>query len=254
MPTSVFDPQNPAVDGQEKYAAFIAANGGQGIEIRRELFRTEDLPLEKCRRAIEQHQLNCVYSAPVELWLESGELNESGLEVILEEAQAIQADIVKMPLGHYDAVRSNVNAISGLLGRNLQGSKSMILTVENDQTAYGGNLQQLNAFFKAVSENAVPVRMTFDIGNWAYSGENAFAAAELLSRHVVYVHCKHVEQDGDQLKTVPITKEPNADWRQLLQRLPADAPAAIEFPVADASMLRDYIALLKKAMEKEEIT
>jgi sugar phosphate isomerase/epimerase len=245
IPTSVFDYQQ--VDCQDEYAALIAASGGQGIEIRRELFPSGELPLEKCRRTLEQHRLYCVYSAPIELWLLNGELNESGLAMVIREAQMIQADMIKLSLGHYDSSRSNVSVLSRFLNAYPQVGKAIMLTVENDQTDYGGRLQPMRDFFKAVSENGLSVRMTFDIGNWTYCGENVLKAVELLSQHVVYVHCKHVEQRGNQMQTLPIPREPEAGWRKLLRLLPPNVLRAIEFPLKDVRMLPEYIALLREA-------
>lgn len=247
IPTSVFDPCSVPADSQEEYAALIAASGGQGIEFRRELFRDGELPLEKCRRAVERYRLFCVYSAPVELWLEDGTLNESGLAMVMEEAEAIQADLVKLPLGRYEASRSDVGALSGYLVAGGRGGKAVRLCVENDQTEYGGRLQPLLDFFKAVTNSRAPVGMTFDTGNWAYCGENVFAAAELLRKHVVYIHCKHVEQIGRKMKTIAIGPEPDAAWRALLRLLPPDVPRAIEFRLPDVSALPGFISLLKEA-------
>lgn len=246
IPTSVFNRQW-AVD-QAVHAAAIAACGGQGIEIRRELFPSgEELPLEACRSALEPYPLYCVYSAPVNLWQLNGELNVNGLDMVLREARTIGADMVKMPLGHFDASCSDVSALSRRLESYRQdGGKAAALTVENDQTPYGGQLQPMSDFFKAVSEGGIPVRMTFDIGNWAYCGENAFAAAEMLGEHVIYVHCKHVERQGTELKTLPIPLEPEADWRKLLKLLPSDAMRAIEFLLPEDSMLPEFIAKLRE--------
>jgi sugar phosphate isomerase/epimerase len=245
VPTSVFGYQKEINQGE--YAALIAESGGQGIEIRRELFSGEPLPLEECRRAIEPHDLIRVYSAPVELWLDHGGLNESGLSTIVREAQTIQADIVKMSLGHFNASLSDVSALSRLLQTFAEGGKAIRLTVENDQTAYGGKLQPIADFFKAVSRENLPVRLTFDMGNWTYCGEDAMAAADLLSEYVVYIHCKHVEPRDADLVTLPLPREMDASWRELLRRLPSTALRAIEFTLPDVRTLSDYIAMMGKA-------
>jgi sugar phosphate isomerase/epimerase len=62
------------------------------------------------------------------------------------------------------------------------------LTVENDPTASGGTLQRLRSFFENCTRKGIPIRMTFDIGNWSWSGENVFEAAEALADYVVYLH------------------------------------------------------------------
>ncbi|EFH79675.1 hypothetical protein [Ktedonobacter racemifer] len=92
VPPSVFGCRKEVDQGE--YAALIAESGGQGSEIRRELFPGELLPLELCRQAIEPYDLIRVYSAPVELWLDHGGLNESRLSAVVRETQTIQADLV----------------------------------------------------------------------------------------------------------------------------------------------------------------
>src|SRR5258708_28829998 len=77
VPPSVFGCRKEVDQGE--YAALIAESGGQGSEIRRELFSGEPLPLELCRQAIEPYDLIRVYSAPVELWLDHSGVNESRL-------------------------------------------------------------------------------------------------------------------------------------------------------------------------------
>ena len=52
------------------------------------------------------------------------------------------------------------------------------LVVENDQTPDCGILSMLNAFFHAAEDSHLPVSMTFDMANWLWVGQDAFAAAE----------------------------------------------------------------------------
>lgn len=66
------------------------------------------------------------------------------------------------------------------------------LVVENDQTPDCGSLSLLSAFFHEAENNCLPVRMTFDMVNWQWVGQDALAAAEHLACHVSYVHVKAV--------------------------------------------------------------
>ncbi|GAA3325523.1 hypothetical protein GCM10020331_057780 [Ectobacillus funiculus] len=48
---------------------------------------------------------------------------------------------------------------------------------------------------KNAAASHVPVKkMTFDVGNWAYTGEDVYEALEQLRPYTVYVHLKHVEK------------------------------------------------------------
>jgi hypothetical protein len=74
------------------------------------------------------------------------------------------------------------------------------------------------------------------MGNWVYCGEDAMAVAELLSEYVVYIHCKHVELRVAELATLPLPRELDASWRELLRRLPSNALRAIEFTLPEVRM------------------
>lgn len=123
------------------------------------------------------------------------------------------------------------------------------LLIENDQTEHGGTLARLTQFFAAASAAALPVGMTFDIGNWHWTGVNPAAAAQALAPYVRYVHCKGVVNDGGKLKAIPLS-ENDPDWRALFARFPQQILRAIEFPLAGADLdavTSRHVAMLRAA-------
>ncbi|MCZ8514479.1 TIM barrel protein [Paenibacillus filicis] len=244
VPTSVLQRETLLRKGQEGCIGQIAASGAFGVELRRELFPEGEKPLRQCREELDQHGLFCVYSAPIELWDPQGQLNESAVLEVISEAKVLQAGLVKTSLGHYDPNTSDMTRLVSLIRSKTGGGADFTLTVENDQTAYGGKTESLTAFFKAVTTHGAGIRMTFDIGNWTYCGEDAIQAARLLADHVVYIHCKHVVTAGDRLETVALPEHEEAPWRELLRKLPDRALRAIEFSLPDERLLPHYMKML----------
>jgi sugar phosphate isomerase/epimerase len=233
--------------GQPFLASMAAQSGASGFEIRRELFPESDVPLDQLRRAIKESDLIAVYSAPAPwaIWTSDGKLNRKGVVAVFDEAKQSGASYVKLPLGFYDPLSSDVDELGNCLkevGHEIQ------LTVENDPTAIGGNLRTLRSFFENCSRKGIPVRMTFDFGNWSWSDEDVFEAAEALADYVVYLHCKEVEDRS--ARTGPISEDANAAWRHLLARFPRELPRGGEFPIVGDDLglsTKQYIRMLSVA-------
>ncbi len=225
--------------GQAYFVPLVARAGAAGIEIRQELF-TAAPPLESLRDAIAEQGLFAIHSAPLELWRPDGGLAIESLQRARTEAAALGARFLKVALGHFDdgcPVSELVDLLAGSATR---------LLIENDQTAHGGRIAPLAAFFTACAVVNLPVGMTFDIGNWRWTGTDPSVAAELLAPSVEYVHCKGVIEDSGKLKAVPLTDADPA-WRALFARFPPNVPRAIEFPLVGddlEAVTRQYVAML----------
>ncbi|WP_052409901.1 sugar phosphate isomerase/epimerase family protein [Paenibacillus durus] len=257
VPTSVF---GSACERQYGLTELIRSGGAVGIEIRRELFAPGALPLAECREAILRSGLRCVYSVPMELWNPEGTLNEEKLSHILAEAAVLRPEMLKVSLGHYaaipgfaseDELRGTEHERLGQLERLLQGYRetagALTLLIENDQTSYGGGAENLKAFFQAVEHCGLSgVKMTFDTGNWLYSGEDPLKAAETFAPYVAYIHCKHVIRSDGMWVTLPLPQDEDALWRKLLGLLPGNVPRAIEFGLPGEGCLKGYIEMLRE--------
>lgn len=77
---------------------------------------------------------------------------------------------------------------------------------------------------------AAPFGMTFDVGNWHWTGVEPLAAACTLREYVDYIHVKGVVGDGARRFAVAPSPD-DATLRAIVGALPAHAPIGIEFPL-----------------------
>jgi sugar phosphate isomerase/epimerase len=123
------------------------------------------------------------------------------------------------------------------------------LVIENDQTTPAGTVDALQAFFRRADEAGLRLGMTFDMGNWHWTGECPQEAARALAARVCYVHCKGVQRQPRRWIAVPLA-DSAAPWRAVLRALPRALPWAIEYPLAGDDLLavtRDEIRQLRAA-------
>lgn len=227
--------------GQRAMLPVIAGAGADGVEIRRELFSAEELlALPALGESIELLSLLACYSAPAALFMPDGQLNPD-LPRYLAEANTLNALWLKVSLGHFSDKHS-LEALHALLD-----DSGMALVVENDQTDCG-QLAPMQRFKAACRVMALPVTLTFDMGNWLWVGDSPEEAARHLAPAVSYIHVKAAVQHKDQFRAVA-PDATDARWLDLLNQLPADAPRGIEFPLEGADLTavtRHYVNLLRE--------
>ena len=220
--------------GQQAVVPIVAAAGADGIEIRRELCSEAEIQqLPALGKAISDAGLTAFYSVPEALYTEEGALNPR-LASHLNEAQQLNARLIKYSLGHYQP---------GSDGSPLRDGLPLTLVVENDQTDCG-TLAALNGYF---SDNA-PVGMTFDMGNWLWVGDDPIRAAGKLASFVSYVHVKAAAPTADGWRAIALDEADNL-WRETLALLPSDVPRGIEFPLEGDDLVavtRHYVDLLRE--------
>ena len=210
--------------GQLSFVSVLAAAGAQRIEWREELLTTEH-PHELAQAAADQG-LECVFSSPLELWVAGRSQPNAELAATLDRAQAFGARWLKVSLGYFTDT-NDLDSLSALLNRH-PGK----LLVENDQTLHGGRIEPMQRFFNEIERLAVPVKMTFDIGNWQWQDQSATTAARLLGRHVDYLHCKAVARRADgKLVALPPGAADLHLWEQLLKHMTQGITRAVEFPL-----------------------
>lgn len=248
--TSAYGSNEVLEKGQAYYFPIISKAGGKGVEIRGELYSEKDNSLLELGKLIKQNDLECIYSVTASIWKEDGELNEELIRLAITGAIELKAKIVKFCLGVYNLLKSDIDSLKKLLSELEIEKYNLQVTVENDQTSYGGNIKSLQKFLDDCFESGISIGMTFDIGNWNWSGENANEAAEALGKYVVYVHCKHAERNSNQWVTLPVPNDENAQWRNLISVLPQDIPRAIEFPIYSENLQEEtkkYVQRLANA-------
>ncbi|WP_347168934.1 AP endonuclease [Pseudomonas salmasensis] len=210
--------------GQLNFVALLRAAGAQRIEWREELLTTEQ-PAELALAAAEQG-LESVFSSPMELWVAGRAQPNTELAATLDRAQAFGSGWLKVSLGYFTDT-NDLESLHALLNRH-----PVKLLVENDQTLHGGRIEPMQQFFTEVERLGLPVKMTFDIGNWQWQDQSALTAARLLGRHVDYLHCKAVARRADgKLVALPPGATDLHLWEQLLKHMTQGITRAVEFPL-----------------------
>lgn len=227
--------------GQRAMLPVIAGAGADGVEIRRELFSSDELmALPALGESIELLGLLACYSAPAPLFMPDGTLNPD-LPRYLHEASILNALWLKVSLGHF----SDKHPLEDL--RTLLDESGMTLVVENDQTDCG-QLAPMQRFKAACRVMALPVTLTFDMGNWLWVGDSPEEAARQLAPAVSYIHVKAAVPHKAQFRAVA-PDQTDSRWQDLLNQLPADAPRGIEFPLEGTDLTavtRHYVNLLRE--------
>lgn len=243
---------------RDGHAAWIGAAGRAGasaFEVRRELMdedAAEPVALQALGTAIARARLWSVWSTPDTLYDVQGRFDEAALRHAIACGRALGARFVKLQLGGFagDACAARLCAVLAEAG---DGPR---VVVENGQLKEGGSLAQFAALFGALahaprsandSDKRAPIGMTFDIGNWRWSGDPPLVAAAVLAPYVEYIHCKAVAGEGARRFAVAPAAD-DALCRSVFAMLPADAPRGIEFSFdparvdADAARYVEWLA------------
>ena len=216
--------------GQRWFAQLAKEAGADGFEVRGELLREGEAELAAIASALPD--MARVYSSPDGLWALDGSLNRDALHRGISAARALEAPRLKMSIGGYaPASVSDLSEVARLIAE-----AALELVIENDQTDTAGTLGALVPFFEALDAHGMPLGMTFDIGNWHWTGECPLLAAKALAHRVRYVHCKGVQRQPKRWVAVPLA-ESAAPWRAILRTQPANQPWAIEYPLMGDDLL-----------------
>ena len=206
--------------------------GADGVEVRSELLVDAASELPAIARAVHETGMRVVYSSADALWTADGTLDMAALQHALDAAQTLGAPRLKMAIGGFGASsRASLLALQDCL----QAAR-IELVIENDQTPAAGTLPALQEFFEVAKDQGIFLGMTFDMGNWHWTGECPLLAATALAPQVRYVHCKGVQRQPQRWVAVPLA-DSGAPWRAVLRALPADVPWAIEYPLTGDDLL-----------------
>ncbi|MCS3838982.1 sugar phosphate isomerase/epimerase [Pseudomonas sp. JAI111] len=226
--------------GQGSFIEVLAAAGATRIEWREELLTDEDP--RQLSEDTQSQGLESIYSSPMELWLAGQSKPNPDLRATLERAQAFGAKWLKVSLGYFTD-NNDLPALNRVLAQS-----PVQLLVENDQTLHGGRIEPFQRFFGEVEQHNLPIKMTFDIGNWHWQDQSAASAARLLGRHVGYVHCKAVTRRADgKLVAIPPTANDVHLWEQLLRHMAQGVMRAAEYPLQGDDLIQlttEHVATL----------
>ncbi|MHB1198014.1 MAG: sugar phosphate isomerase/epimerase family protein [Polaromonas sp.] len=231
--------------GQLWFTRLSHAAGADGIEVRSELLVDAATELSAIAQVVREAGKSVVYSSAQYLWSADGALDQATLERALAAAHTLGATRLKMAIGSFGP---SSHRTLGALQDQLQAQAAQTeLVIENDQTPGAGTLAALQDFFATANAHGIFLGMTFDMGNWHWTGECPLQAAAALAPQVRYVHCKGVQRQPQRWVAVPLA-ESSAPWRGVLRALPANVPWAIEYPLAGDDLLavtRQEIAQLR---------
>ena len=229
--------------GQLFFSELALAAGADGVEVRSELLRDADRELSAIARAVSVAGGCVVYSSADYLWASDGAFDQAALERALNAASLLGAPRIKMAIGGFGPAS---HASLRPLQQRLLAS-GIELLIENDQTAAAGTLANIQAFLRAAQAHGLDLGLTFDMGNWHWTGECPLQAAQALTAQVRYVHCKGVQRQAQRWVALPLA-ESSAAWRAILREMPQAVPWAIEYPLLGNDLLattRHEIDLLR---------
>ena len=218
--------------GQLWFLRLAHLAGADGVEVRGELLVDAERELPALAEAAQQAGLLRVYSSPEGLWSDAGALDSAALARGLTAAASLGAPRLKISIGGF--TRASHDTLREL--RAHLAETPIELVIENDQTAGAGTLAALQTFFGAARERGLATGMTFDMGNWHWTGECPLQAAQALAPEVRYVHCKGVQRLPRSWVAVPLI-DSAAPWRAVLRAMPAGVPWAIEYPLVGDDLL-----------------
>jgi len=227
--------------GQAAFARIALDAGADGVEVRGELLTGAGDELTRIRSIVGEARL--VYSSPEGLWRD-GAFDDAAVGRAIDAARLLGAPQVKMAIGAFDG-SGPVHELARF------GDAGIELLIENDQTESAGTLDALRSFYRSTdgADGMEGPGLTFDMGNWHWTGECPMLAAQALGARVAYVHCKGVQRQPTRWVAVPIA-DSAAPWRALLRAMPKGKPWAIEYPLAGDDLVevtRREIALLRAA-------
>ena len=218
--------------GQRWFSELCLAAGADGIEVRSELLVDPARELAAIANLVQSANKMLIYSSAEYLWTANGMLDVPALDRALAATQTLGAPRLKMSIGGFS--RASILTLEDLHARLQQAGTELL--IENDQTPAAGTLTTLQNFFAAANAQGLFLGMTFDMGNWHWTGECPLQAAAVLAPHVRYVHCKGVQRQPNRWVAVPLA-ESGAPWRAVLRALPVDVPWAIEYPLVGDDLL-----------------
>lgn len=218
--------------GQRWFSELCLAAGADGIEVRSELLVDPARELAAIANVVQSANKKLVYSSAEYLWTAAGMLDVPALDRALAATQTLGAPRLKMSIGGFS--RASILTLDDLHARLQQAGTELL--IENDQTPAAGTLTTLQNFFAATNAHGLFLGMTFDMGNWHWTGECPLQAAAVLAPHVRYVHCKGVQRQPKRWVAVPLA-ESGSPWRAVLRALPVDVPWAIEYPLVGDDLL-----------------
>lgn len=242
--TWIFETAVKTGTGQAELVDRVASLGADGIEVRREYFKDPAMEMPEVGRRAKKQGLIVNYSVPDDVFLASGERNPK-LEQYFQEAMVMGGSKIKFNTGHFDHFRGDLrDAFEGLPLETIE------LNVENDQTAVSGNVAPIKRFLSSAHQAGLTqLGYVYDLGNWAFTHNDARQSARELAPYTRYIHLKNTIDDHGTLVTSADLNTGIYNWQEILDNLPTRVPIALEFPMSSDSQIKAQMNLLRARME-----
>ncbi|WHY88548.1 sugar phosphate isomerase/epimerase [Neobacillus novalis] len=219
---------------QSEMVDWVHELGVKNIEVRREFIKDRQ-ELQDIKNKSEQYGMNIFFSVPDVLY-ENHQLKYESLEMYCKEAFDMNGRCIKLNIGEYKQFGDgDLQTIT-----RLTEQYKVKITVENDQTESNGRSQKIFDFLTEVKQLGGSITFTIDIGNWLFQGEDPVENAKLLQSFVTYIHIKDIDKE----KNTRLLNEGLVDWKKIIEILPKDLPAAIEYPISTKEVLVSEIQKL----------
>lgn len=212
--------------------------GADGIEVRREYFENLPSELKLINEKRKDTNLLVNYSVPDEVFNDNGLINPL-LEQYFEEGLKMGITKIKFNLGNFKKYRGNLKKDFKQFPLD-----KIQMNIENDQTEISGNVENIKYFLQSAKQNEVKIGYVYDLGNWAFTNQDANYAAEQLAPFVDYIHLKNTLVKNKVLETSDDLDVGKFDWRALLKKLPK-VDLALEYPMDNDQIVKKQFDLLK---------
>lgn len=202
--------------------------GINNVEIRREFIKDFNNELIDIKGKSNTYGMTIYYSVPDQIYKENT-LQVNDIESYCKEAYNMNAHHIKLNIGNVKEVyKRDMDLIN-----TLSEKYNIHITVENDQTAENGRSEKIHHFLSQVKQLNGNISLTFDIGNWAFQGEDSFENAKLLNPFVTYIHLKDIGEK----RSTSLLNEGLLDWKNIVSVLPTNLPIALEYPCGTKEQL-----------------
>lgn len=235
---------NEKVKKQWEYFPDLKQIGFPFVEVRREFFQNVDDELEQTARKASEYDLTLYYSVPDVLFVD-GEVNPH-LRSYFDEAAKLAVLQVKLTLGTFyqwsDAVVDELKQI-------LSEYPTIQLSIENDQSTSAGSAKNLAQFAVEVHEQDLPIKLTFDTGNFVYIQEDPEESARILQEFVGYIHIKNVRINAENDLELALYDTGDINLKPVLHAFRENVVAAIEYPCGPSEhalqVLKEELAFIQ---------
>ena len=204
---------------QEDLLESVKNLGLSRVEIRREFLRDIDIELKNIRKKADLLGLSLFYSVNEDFVI--GDRVNPKLKTLRQEAELLGAPFIKLNTG--DASQISVASLAEL-APSFQSSVG--LKLENNQDPLYASIKNCRLMMNKVSAADLPIAFVFDLGNWAWLGEDY--------RHV-----------NGQVEIASLF-EGELDAPSLMKRFSHVRYLALEYPTSLENLEADIARLLEK--------